>query len=168
MMSASESLHEHGIRDCIWRGYDPRALMPIFAVAVVISLTLLAGRWLSTDLSEFADRTGSLVLFLPVALMWVLLFIVGLYRTVTFTYRLTGKAIFVDRGFRWMPEAPMPLLDIDDVRAINGTVGRWFGVGRVVLLGRGGRLLTISGVAQPQEFADAIRLAVSQARHQQD
>ena len=50
--------------DRLWRGYDPRAAVPLIAIAIVASATLLAGRWYLDDL------TAALVPYAIVLALW--------------------------------------------------------------------------------------------------
>lgn len=152
------------LHDRDWRGYNVRAMMPLVALAGVFSLLDLLGRWFVADLSRFAEEVGSLVLFLPVVLMWSVVVALLLYRTITYTYRLTDRAILVDRGFRWPPESPVWLSDIQEVRAKYSTLGRCLGVGGVDILAVSGRTVKLTGVRDPLGFADAIQKQMEQTK----
>lgn len=153
------SPNDEAMTDRVWRGYDVRAMIPPAAIAGVISLLLLVGRWLSDDLSDFAERIGSLVLFAPVLLMWLILIAIGLYRTVTYTYRLTDQALLVDRGFRSLPEPRIELSEVAEAQVSFEGFGKWLGVGQVSVTTRTGRILEMTGVYDPAGFAAAIREA---------
>jgi membrane protein YdbS with pleckstrin-like domain len=147
---------ERALIDQSWRGYDPRAGFPVVAVAAVISAALLSGRWYLDDLSGFADRAGALAVYAMTLAVWPGLMASLLYRMITYTYRLTDRAVLIDWGFLCRPEPPVWLADLTGVEAVEGWLGRRFGVGRVTLRA-GGREVTLRGVADPAGFAAAIR-----------
>lgn len=143
----------------MWRGYSPRAAAPAVAAAAALSAAVLAGRWHLDGLSALADRIGALAVYALALAVWPGLVAVVLYRTVTYTYRLTDRGLFVDRGFRWRPEPPVWLADVTGATAEAGWLGRRLGVGRVRVEAVGGRVLTLAGVDHPEAFAAAIREA---------
>lgn len=149
--------------DRLWRGYSPRAAAPGVATAAALSAAVLAGRWHLDGLSALADRIGALAVYAVVLAVWPGVVAGVLYRAVTYTYRLTDRGLFVDRGFRWRPEPPVWLADVTGVRAEAGWLGRRLGVGRVRVDAAGGRVLTLAGVDDPAGFAAAIRAAVEKA-----
>src|SRR5437660_357158 len=101
--------------DVSWRGYDGRALLPAVAVAAAASVVLLSGRWYLAELSWLADRAGALAVFGLAAAVWPGLLVMLVYRTTTYTYRLTDRAVLIDRGFRHRPEPPVWLTEITAV-----------------------------------------------------
>src|SRR5437879_4135584 len=109
--------------DVAWRGYDGRALLPAVAVAAAASVVLLSGRWYLAELSWLADRAGALAVFGLAVAVWPGLIAVLLYRAVTYTYRLTDRAVLVDRGFLARPEPPVWLAEVTAVEAGAGGVG---------------------------------------------
>jgi uncharacterized membrane protein YdbT with pleckstrin-like domain len=150
-------------RDVLWRGYSPRAAAPGVAAAAAASAAVLAGRWHLDGLSALADRLGALAVYALALAVWPGLVAVVVYRAVTYTYRLTDRAVVVDRGFRWRPEPPVWLADVTGVSAGAGWVARRLGVGWV-RVEAGGRVLTLTGVQDPHGFAAAIREAAEAAR----
>ena len=96
-------------------GYHPRALAPAVGVAAVASLVVWTGRWYLEDLSDLADRLGSWVVFALAWGVWPALVAVFLYRTVTYTYRLTDRALLVDFGPLSPPVPPVSLVEVTAV-----------------------------------------------------
>ncbi|MBX9584629.1 MAG: PH domain-containing protein, partial [Gemmataceae bacterium] len=140
------------------------AAAPGLAAAAALSAAVLAGRWHLDGLSALADRMGALAVYALALAVWPGLLAVFVYRAVTYTYRLTDRAVVVDRGFRWRPEPPVWLADVAGVSAGAGWVGRRLGVGWVRVAAADGRVLTLTGVADPEGFAAAIREAAERAR----
>jgi len=146
--------------DRIWRGYDIRALIPAAGIAGGISLILLVERWISVELSTFAEGRGIALIYIPMAIIWTVLIAVGLYRSVTYTYRLTDRAVLIDRGFRWRPSPLIPLESIAEVSSALDFFGRRFDVGRVIILTSSGSRTELTGVRGPAAFAVEIRAEV--------
>ncbi len=153
---------DRALADRGWWGYDPRAMFPAVAAAAGASAVLLSGRWYLEDLSWLAERAGALAVFGLAVAVWPGLVAVLLYRAVTYTYRLTDKAVLVDRGFLSRPEPPVWLAELSGVEAGAGWVGRQLGVGWVKLTA-GGRVVRLTGVRHPGEVAAAIRSASQQS-----
>jgi hypothetical protein len=119
------------------------------------------GRWYLDDLSELADRAGALAVFALAWCVWPALLTAYLYRTVTYTYRLTNRALLIDFGF-WHPPVPSVMLaEIVEVRTGAGWLARLLGVGWVELWTARGRAVRLVGVRQPEAFAEQIRAALT-------
>jgi hypothetical protein len=149
--------------DHAWAGYHPRAAVPPLAVAAIASLVLWTGRWYLDDLSELADRVGALAVFALAWCVWPALLAAYLYRTVTYSYRLTDKAVLIDFGFWHAPVPPVWLEEVAEVRTGGGWVERLLGVGWVEL-SAAGRTVRLIGVYRPKELAEQIRSAVAAQR----
>ncbi len=150
--------------DRAWRGYDPRAMVPWLALAAALSAVLLSGRWYIRDLSELADRAGALAVYGMALAVWPGLLAVLLYRAVTYTYRLTDRALLLDRGPLARPQPPVPLGELAGAAAEVGWLGRRLGVGRVILKTQDGRAVRLTGVRDPQRFVEAVRAAAAEAK----
>ena len=146
------------LADRAWRGYHPRAAVPAVLVAAAASGVLMVGRWELQDLSELADRVGAWVYFVLSAAVWLFLAAAVGYRLVTFTYRVTDRALLVDYGPRHPPEPPLNWADVTGVAHGAGWLGRRLGVGWVKVKA-GPRTVTMRGVRRPAEFAWVIREA---------
>ena len=147
--------------DRAWTGYHPRAAVPMVAVAAVVSLLVWTGRWYLDDLSELADRVGALSVFALAWGVWPALAMVYLYRAVTYTYRLTDRAVLIDFGFWHRPVAPVWLREVTQVRAGAGWVDRLLGVGWVDVQ-TPDRIVRLIGVRHAEAFAEQIRTATSE------
>ncbi len=149
--------------DRLWVGYHPRAAIPLMVAAATLSMLISTGKWYLNDLSELADEIGSLALFAVAWGLWPLLIAVILYRTVTYTYRLTDRALYYDFGFWYAPQPPVGLRDITTVCAGGGWLSRALGVGWVEIR-TADRVVRWPGVRHPQQVAEAIRAAVAAAQ----
>lgn len=158
-MSQHESLIDEA-----WLGYDPRAAVPHLAAAGAVSAVLLAGRWYLEDLSELADRVGAFAVYAVTLAAWPGLLAVLLYRVVTFTYRLTDRAVLIEWGFLFRPEPPVWHADVVGVASGADWLGRKLGVGWVRLTAADGRVVRLAGVRNPGRFAGEVWAAVERAR----
>jgi membrane protein YdbS with pleckstrin-like domain len=150
-------------RDLAWIGYHPRAMATLVALVAVASLVVWTGRWYLDDLSELADRVGALAVFALAWAVWPAIAAVFLYRTVTYTYRLTDRSVLVEFGFLSRPIPPIPLAEVTAVVTGRGWVERHLGVGWVEVR-TGDRVVRLPGVRNPEVFAIAIREAVGKVK----
>lgn len=148
--------------DRLWTGYHPLALAPLVAVAASISLLVWTGQWYLDGMSVFAAEIGGWATFAVAWGVWPALVLVFLYRTVTYTYRLTDRAVYADFGPAFRPVAPLPLADLGGVAVGGGWLVRRLGVGSVVLQANG-RSLRLKGVRHPAAFAARLRAAGTRA-----
>lgn len=156
MADSSDPAH----RDLGWYGYDPRALLIVVVAAAVLSWSVWLGRWYFEDLSGLADRMGTLAVFVLAWAVWPLLAALFFYRTVTYTYRLTDRALLVDFGF-WHPyEPPLLLEEIGQVVIRWGVFGRYLGIGTVEIQATNRRLV-LPGIRHPEIFVECLE----QQRH---
>jgi len=161
-MKAPTPTNDPAQRDLAWAGYHPRAMAPAIGLAAGASFLVWTGRWYLEDLSDFTDRVGTLVVFVLAWAVWPALVAVFLYRTVTYTYRLTNRALLADFGFLAPPVSPIALEEVASV-TIGGSLARRFGVGWVEVRARD-RAIRLYGVRRPDLFAIAIREAVEKAK----
>ncbi len=162
-MTTSHKAKDPALADQAWVGYHPRAMAPAVALTAVASLLVWTGRWYLDDLSDFADRAGGWAMFALAWAVWPALAAVFLYRTVTFTYRLTDRAVLVDFGFFCRPVPQVLLKDVTAVAVGRGWLARWLKVGWVEIHSPG-RVVRMKGVLKPLLFAEKVREAVAAAR----
>ncbi len=149
--------------DRTWVGYHPRAMMPAIALATIASLALWSGRWFLDDISELADHVGALALFAMAWAVWPVLIAIFLYRTITYTYRLTDRAMLVEFGFLARPVPALRLIDVTTVTSGEGWLARRLEVGWVEVRTHD-RAIRLPGVRNPTNFAIAIREAMERTR----
>lgn len=149
--------------DLTWSGYHPRAAIPALVVAGILSFLLWTGRWYLDDLSELTDRLGALAVFALAWCVWPGIAAVYVYRTVTYTYRVTNRAVLIDFGFWHKPVPPLWLNQIVEVRAGAGWVSRLFGVGWVEVR-TSNDVVCLVGVRNPSDFAKQIHSACEAAK----
>lgn len=125
----------------------------------ILSFVVWTGRWYFEDISAFAERFGGLALFAMAWGLWPALGAVLLYRTVTYTYRITDRALLVDFGSLSRPVPAIPWSEIQEVTAGGSWLSRVMGVGWVEVQTHD-HTVRMCGVRHPGAFADAIRSAV--------
>jgi len=113
---------------------------------------------------SLAARLGVPAVFAAAWGAWVPLGAVFLYRTVTYTYRLTDRALVLDFGFWFRPVPPVSLAEVTDVRAGAGVLGRVLGVGWLEVR-TANRVVRLVGVRRPGAAAERIRAAVAAGRN---
>lgn len=155
-MEAELRSADPALRDQLWVGYHPRAMAPIVALVSLLSLLLWTGHWYFEELSILFDRLGGLVLFALAWGVWPALGAVILYRTITYTYRITDRALLVDFGFLARPVPPIHLTEIMGVVTGGSWLARQLGVGWVEVR-TADRVVRLPGVRRPEEFASALR-----------
>jgi membrane protein YdbS with pleckstrin-like domain len=133
-------------------------------MAVFASVALLVGRWWLADPSDFTDRAIALAFYAMTLAVWPVLLTTLVYRMVTYTYRLTDRAVLVDWGFRHLPEAPLKLAELRGAAVQVGWLGKRYGVGRVIIHTADDRKVTLKGVRSPESFAMAIREAAAKLK----
>ena len=146
-------------RDLAWVGYHPRAAASAIIVAGVLNVLVLSGRWYLVGLSELADRVGAWAVFALAWAVWPGLIGVFLYRAITYTYRLTDRAVLADFGFFSPPIKPIAHTDVMSVVVGGGPISRRLGVGWVEVSSKN-QTLRMTGVRHPEAFAEKIRTAV--------
>jgi membrane protein YdbS with pleckstrin-like domain len=162
-MTTNNQLPDPALRELVWIGYHPRTMAPLGIVLVLVSLVLWTGQWYQSDLSDLADRIGSLTLFALAWAVWPALVAIFLYRTVTYTYRLTDREVLVDFGFLFRPVPAVPLSDISAVVTGGSWLRKQFGVGWVEVRTTD-RSVRLPGVRHPSSFAIAVRNAVAKCK----
>jgi hypothetical protein len=144
--------------DRAWAGYHPRAALPALATAAVVSLIVWTGRWYLAGVSELTERVGALAVFGLAWCVWPALAAAYVYRMVTYTYRVTDRAVLVDFGFWHRPVPPIWMADVRVVRVGSGWLDRRLGVGWVEVR-TPDRAVRLVGVLRPEDFAGQILAA---------
>ncbi|MBA4188131.1 MAG: hypothetical protein C0467_08945 [Planctomycetaceae bacterium] len=150
--------NDPAMTDRLWVGYHPRALAPLVTLITFVSLLVWTGQWYLDDISNLAAELGAWATFAIAWGVWPALLLVFLYRTVTFTYRLTDRAVITDFGPLCYPVEPIPLALVGSVEVGGGWLTRLLGVGFVEVRA-GERVLRLKGVRNPESFAGEVRAA---------
>ena len=149
-MSSPQPPEVNALQDLAWRGFDLRAAVPLTALAIILSTTLLAGRWYVDGLSD------ALITYFLVLALWPALLGHTIYRTITYTYRITDRALLVDRGSLHRHEAPVWFKELLRVETGAGWVDRMLGIGWVSV-STAGRTLHLRAIRDPHGFAAMLR-----------
>jgi membrane protein YdbS with pleckstrin-like domain len=150
--------------DLAWRGYSSWAMLPSFVVCGALSAALLLSRWVFDDVRNFDDEVGSLVVFAVVLAIWLAQLFRWIYRGTTYTYRLTPRALFIDRGFLYNAEPSIDLLRIAKIDWGAHWLGRYSGVGWISIHTDDGGKRTLPGILRPAAFAEEIQAAMHKAK----
>src|SRR5262245_1281239 len=159
-MPMNRRADDPALADRAWAGYDLRAAAPAVVLVAAASLVVWTGRWYLPHLSELAKQVGALAIFALAWGVWPAVAAVYLYRAVTYTYRLTDRAVLVDFGFWHHPEAPIWLREITEVRTGAGSLSRLLGVGWGAVR-TPTRTIRLIGVRHAGAFAEQVRAAAS-------
>lgn len=162
-MRAAHETRDPAPADRLWAGYHPLAMAPLIALTAVLSLLAWTGRWYLQHISDLGEEIGDWAMFAVAWGVWPVIVGVFLYRTVTFTYRLTDRNVLVDFGPLCLPTAPLRLTELDEVVVREGWLLRLLGVGAVELRS-GSRRVRLRGVLRPAEFAARVRAGAEAAR----
>jgi len=138
-------------------------MAPLIVVVAFISLLLWTGQWYLDDISALAVQLGGWATFAIAWGVWPAVLVVFLYRCVTFTYRITDQAVFVDFGPLYYPVTPLRLETLDPIVIGGGWLARQLGVGYVELQA-GDRVLRLKGVWHPKSFVEKLRAAKNAAK----
>ena len=157
-MQRNRSTIDGALAERAWQGYDPRAAMPLAAVAAIASAALLAGRWYLDDL------TAALVLYALVLALWPGLLGLALYRTITWTYRLTDRALLIDRGFLNRPEPPVWLRDVTKVECGANWLARQLAIGWLKVTTADRRVVILTALRNPAAFAARTSELIAEAK----
>jgi hypothetical protein len=166
-MTPGRPVRDPAQADRVWAGYHPRAALPALVSVTGAALLVWTGRWYLDDLSELADRVGALAVFAVAWCAWPVLVGVYLYRAVTYSYRLTDRALLVDFGFWHRPVPPVWLREVVGVRAGANRLAALLGVGWVEVH-TADRVVRLVGVRKPDTLAGAIRTAVAAAGQEEE
>lgn len=144
------SFRDSALVDESWRGYDLRAAAPLLLLALLLSAGLLAGRL------YFNELLDAVFTYLLVLVIWPALLFVAVYRAVTYTYRLTDRALLVDRGFLHLPVPPLPYGDIAGIEHGASPLYAMLAVGWVVVTMNDGRVVKLRSLRDPAAFAASL------------
>ena len=145
--------------DLAWRGYSSWAMLPSFAICIVLSLVLLTGSWFFEDFRFIGQEMGSFIFFLATLAIWLGQLLRWLYRGATYIYRLTPAYFYLDLGFLYNPEPPVDLAKITAVDWGSDALCRFFGVGWVAMHVEGRPSVRLKGILRPAAFAEEIEAA---------
>ena len=151
--------------DLAWRGYSGWAMLPSFAVCILLSAVLLMGGWFFDEIRGIGERVGSLAFFYIVWAIWIVQGVRWLYRGATYVYRLTPRHIFIDRGFMWPPEPAIDLTKVTRIEVGSNALARLFGAGWLCVYIEGREPVCLSGLLRPKEFARLIEAAVKSMKN---
>lgn len=140
-----------------WRGCDLRGAAPLFALALLLTFSLLVTRLLFNELLD------ALIAYLIVLVLWPTLLFVAVYRAVTYTFRITDRALVVDRGFLHGPILPLPYAGIAKVEHGDNWIHALLNIGWVRATMADGRSVKMPSLRDPAGFAALLRARAAAA-----
>jgi hypothetical protein len=71
-------------------------------------------------------------------------------------YTLTNRRLMIQRGLKPRPRQQVALVDIDEVRLVEGSYNPFYRAGTLEVLGGGQVKLTLAGVPDPESFRQSV------------
>jgi len=139
-----------------WKHYAGRFILWFLANVVVAVLV----SWVASRADWLGGR-GAFWTIVVVLLLTGLLFVAPVFlKILGHRYRITSQRLFIERGILSQTVDQTELIRVDDVRLTKTLTDRLFGLGTVVILSTDAsdRDVTIEGVSNPDEVAEAIRM----------
>jgi membrane protein YdbS with pleckstrin-like domain len=156
--------HDPAEPDLYWAGYSGWAMLPGLVIGVAVSAVVMLAAPSVGNLVDLSPDRTAFIRFWIVLVGWIVAGLVWSYRGASLVYRLTPRHLFVEFGRLYRPVPPIPLTEVTNVECQGWTLGRLFRVGEVLVRADGRPPLRLGGVFRPQQFAQAIRRAVKEAR----
>jgi len=158
-MAAESPLVDPSQPDLFWSGHSGWATLPSIVIGVAMSATVMLGAEYLSQWTLLHDEWAAFAAFWVILICWAGMAIVWTYRSASFVYRLTSKALYLDFGRLYGPTPPILLASITDVKCRAWALRRLFGVGSVIVSSEGCAPLRLRGIFHPERFAEAINVA---------
>ncbi len=156
--------HEQEV-DIWWGAYNSRAMLPSFALCVLLSaiVALLAAYvWRRYDLPPLAVRYSA---YAVIGIIWLAQIARWIYRVLTKTYRLTTRRLYIERTFLYSPFVVVDLSNVTDVRVEQSAFQRRLRVGRIRVYVQGqDRPISLDGIYRVGDLAIEFRRLVQEGR----
>ena len=151
--------------DVWWGAYAGRTMLPSFVACILLtaSITAIWLSWVEYQVSSLEARYTAYAVIGP---LWLVQVGRWLYRTLTYTYRLTTRRLYLERTFFHVPARIVDLGQILEVRVESSALERKLNVGRIRLRTENPQLseVTLEGVHEPERIAARIRELATQTR----
>ncbi len=130
--------------------------LPSIAVASVYSIA-----WALLAMSGRGEGALAKIMFLVLIIATPLLLVQAFLRYKSAGLALTKHHVLVARGWPRLAGEQLDLKDIEKIDFRSGLLGRWLGVGKVVVQLKNGRTVSVSDLSQPKKICDTIRHRIS-------
>lgn len=138
--------------DVWWGAYSGWTLLPSLLVCVALTAAIVWGEWM------FVERRHMQWTFWSLAgLVWLVQLVRLSRRAFGINYRLTTKRLFREKGHWRASLAWVDVADIVDVSVRPVPLGKWIGIGNVVVHTGDDKRFVLKGVSRPHEVARLIR-----------
>jgi len=135
---------------------ESRAHWSLFLPSLVVALVYTAA-WALLVITGRGDGTLAKLMFLVMMIAPPILLVQAFLRYNSIGLALTKNHVLVSKGWPRLAGEQIGLKNLSAVEVRFSVVGRWLGAGRVVLLQKDGRVVSVSDLDQPEEIADAIQ-----------
>jgi hypothetical protein len=147
-----DAAQEH---DICWASYSGWTMLPSFLVCFLVTSGIA---WFGFTVTRPMAQT---VILGASGIVWLVQLARWAHRFFSFSYRLTNRRLFIDRGFVFPDRLQVMLGGIDRTAADQNRFEKWIGVGKVRLRLRDRRheTLVLAGVREPLTFVRLIEEA---------
>ncbi|MCA9237750.1 MAG: PH domain-containing protein [Planctomycetales bacterium] len=126
-LSRSDGDDGDGPEQVLWQGkFSHRAMISSWLTAGVFTIALI-----TLAIVAGFPTTGWLGVAAVLAVVWIGLLLLLLYRQVSIHYYLTSERLLHERGLLWREIDRIEAIDVDDVSFHQGPIERMLGVGTV-------------------------------------
>jgi membrane protein YdbS with pleckstrin-like domain len=139
----------------VWQGtFSKLAMIGSWITAVAVTVALLV----VGVLASAAGPVAWVAVVAAIAVMWIGLVLLLLYRQLSIKYHLTSQRLVHERGLLWRTIDRIEVIDIDDVTFTQGPVERLLGVGNIHITSsdKTNPEFTIKGIESVRDVAGQI------------
>ena len=141
----------------LWEGgYSPKAMYGSWVLTVLATIGILVGGFFFA--TGESQGTIWMVLGIIIALLWIYVIGLFLYRRIGMSYELTTQRFIHQAGILLRTTDRIEVIDIDDVSFTQGIIQRMLGVGQIRISGsdRTHPELVLHGIDQVEKIATLI------------
>ncbi|MGE3806172.1 MAG: PH domain-containing protein [Gemmataceae bacterium] len=144
--------------DLWWGSYAGRTMAPVFLLCLLLTVAVSLAVFIIWDDRFAHPQIMWHATVVPLGLLWLIVLGRWLYRTLTWSYRLTNQQLYRDTGFLHMADGAVALKEIVQVNVHASLIERTLGVGRLeVVTDDGKAALSLAGIHDPEWVARLIR-----------
>jgi hypothetical protein len=148
--------------DLWWGSYSGLAMVPSFAVCIVLTAGLYFGARLWVPQRGWLQLTFTAL----TSLVWLVQLARLGHRCFTYNYRLTSRFVYIDRGFWPLVAKRVELRSIERVTVERDRFTGWLGVGdlNLWLAGSSKQPVVLRALTSTAEVAQTVRTALEKSR----
>jgi membrane protein YdbS with pleckstrin-like domain len=127
--SARQNDDRDDVEQDLWEGdYSAKAMTGLWILAGIITIAVIVAGFLFTF-----TGTGWLIAAGLIAAMWIVIFLVLLYKQHSVHYRLTDQRFIHERGLLSRVTDRIEVIDMDDITFRQGLIERMLNVGTITI-----------------------------------